>query len=170
MLPIVLDGSKLRAGVAGSGEGLHRRLSMLAAGGVTGPVVFADRPPAGTELAGLQILLVAGLSEAQSRAAAGAARAAGVLVNVEDVPALCDFHVPAQVRRGDLLLAISTAGRSPALSRALREDLERRFGPEWEGRLDELAVLRGEWRAAGASPNEVSQRTRDVLTERGWLG
>jgi precorrin-2 dehydrogenase/sirohydrochlorin ferrochelatase len=169
MLPIVLDGSKLRAGVAGAGEGLDRRLTVLTAGGVTDPAVFADRLPAQEELAGLQILFVAGLSEAQSRAGAQAARRAGVLVNVEDVPALCDFHVPAQVRRGDLLLAVSTAGRSPALSRALREHLERRFGPEWEGRLDELADLRGQWRAEGASPNEVSRRTRERLTERGWL-
>jgi precorrin-2 dehydrogenase/sirohydrochlorin ferrochelatase len=85
------------------------------------------------------------------------------------MPELCDFHVPAQVRRGDLLVAVSTAGRSPALSRALREHLEGRFGPEWESRLDEIADLRNAWRAEGASPNEVSRRTRALLSEREWL-
>ena len=169
MLPIVLSGLMVRAGVAGAGEGLRRRLAVLEAGGIAQPAVFTNRLPSQDELTALNILFVAGLSDAQSRSGAAAARAAGVLVNVEDVPALCDFHLPAQVRRGDLLVAVSTAGRSPALARALREDLEQRFGPEWEGHLDEVAVLRGAWRAEGASPDEVSQRTREMLTERGWL-
>jgi precorrin-2 dehydrogenase/sirohydrochlorin ferrochelatase len=114
-------------------------------------------------------LFVAGLDGDTSRRLAEAARRARVLVNVEDVPELCDFHMPAQVKRGDLLLAVSTAGRSPALSRFLREDLERRFGPEWEERLDEISDLRRRWRAEGVAPDEVSARTRSLLTERGWL-
>jgi precorrin-2 dehydrogenase/sirohydrochlorin ferrochelatase len=169
MLPIILDGSKIRVGIAGSGEGLLRRLKVAKAGGVDEPVLYSDRLPDAGELATLQILFVAGLDAQVSRALAKAAREAGVLVNVEDVPDLCDFHMPAQVRRGDLLLAISTAGRSPALSRALREDLEERFGPEWEQRLDEISTLRGRWRAEGAAPDEVSVRTRSLLSERGWL-
>src|SRR6185295_4439212 len=104
-----------------------------------------------------------GLDETSAADIARDARAASVLVNVEDVPDLCDFHVPAQVRRGDLLVAISTAGRSPALARALREDIEQRFGPEWEGRLEEISALRGRWRADGVSPEEVSARTRNLL-------
>lgn len=169
MLPIILDGSRLRAGLAGAGEGFARRLKVMKAGGVDEPVIFSGRLPNPDEIAKLQILFIAGLDAATSAALAAAARAAGALVNVEDVPELCDFHVPAQVRRGDLLLAVSTAGRSPALSRVLREHLEDRFGPEWDGRLDEIAGLRQTWRAAGAAPNEVSSRTREVLAERGWL-
>ena len=169
MLPIVLDGSNLRAGVAGAGEGLNRRLGVLAVAGIKQPAIFADRLPSAEEIAALKILFIAGLDEAQSCALAEAAREAGVLVNVEDAPGLCDFHLPAQVRRGDLVFTVSTGGRSPGLSRALREDLERRFGPEWDSRLDEIADLRGQWRAEGADPNEVSVRTRAVLSERGWL-
>jgi precorrin-2 dehydrogenase/sirohydrochlorin ferrochelatase len=159
----------VRAGLAGAGGGFERRLKVMKAGGVDEPVVFSDRLPTAAELASLQLLFVAGLDESTSRALAIAARDAGVLVNVEDVPELCDFHMPAQIRRGDLLLAISTAGRSPALSRALREHLESRFGTEWEGRLDEIASLRQAWRAEGTSPEEVSTRTRVLLAERGWL-
>lgn len=168
MLPIMLDGSNLRAGVAGAGEGLDRRRNLLAAAGVV-PRIFAGALPGPEDIGQLQILFLAGLDEHQSRALAEAARAAGVLVNVEDDPALCDFHVPAQLRRGDLVFTVSTAGRSPGLSRALREDLERRFGPEWDDRLDEIANLRRQWRAEGASPTDVSQRTRAVVSERGWL-
>jgi len=169
MLPIILDGSKIRAGVAGTGAGLRRRLNVLAAGGVEDPAIFADRLPSAEEVAGLALLFVAGFDEAQSRVVAGVAREAGVLVNVEDMPALCDFHVPAQVRRGDLTFTVSTCGRSPGLSRALRENLEDRFGPEWDGRLEEVAALREQWRAQGIESSEISGRTRELLAERGWL-
>jgi precorrin-2 dehydrogenase / sirohydrochlorin ferrochelatase len=169
MLPIVLDGSRMRAGVAGAGDGLRRRLNVLAAAGVKDPVIFANGVPSAQDIAGLTVLFIAGLDEGRSRDLAGAARQAGVLVNVEDVPALCDFHVPAQVRRGDLVLTVSTGGRSPGLSRALRENLEERFGPEWDRRLDEIAVLREQWRSEGVGAHEISQRTRGLVAERGWL-
>src|SRR5436190_2384728 len=165
MLPIILDCSKIRVGIAGSGEGLRRRLNLVRAAGPEEPMVYDGRLPTAADLASLQILFVAGFDAETSRALAAAARQAGILVNVEDVPELCDFHVPAQVRRGDLLVAISTAGRSPALARALREDIEQRFGPEWEDRLEEISGLRARWRAEGAAPEEVSGRTRSLLNE-----
>jgi precorrin-2 dehydrogenase/sirohydrochlorin ferrochelatase len=169
MLPIILDGSKVRAGIAGEGEALARRLVTMKAGGVDQPVIFSGRLPAPDELAKLQILFIAGLEASVSRDLAAEARKCGLMVNVEDVPELCDFHMPAQVRRGDLLFAISTAGKSPALSRALREHFEGRFGPEWGERLEEIASLREGWRAEGVKPEEVSARTRAHLAEQGWL-
>ena len=168
MLPIILDGSNLSIAVAGAGEGLARRLAMLAAAGITEPKVYSERLPDADEIARLHILFIAGLDEVGSRELAGAAHLAGVIVNVEDEPTLCDFHVPAQVRRGDLLLTVSTGGRAPGLSHALREDLQRRFGPEWAGHLDEIADLRAQWRAQGIAADVVSERTRALLSERGW--
>jgi precorrin-2 dehydrogenase/sirohydrochlorin ferrochelatase len=167
MLPIVLT-SDLPAGLAGAGEGLARRAELLKSAGVTA-VRFDHAVPTDAEIAPLKVLFIAGLDDAAARALAARTRRLGVLVNVEDVPELCDFHVPALVRRGDLVLTVSTGGRSPGLSRLVREDLERHFGPEWDERLDEIAALRGEWRACGLSPSEISQRTRDVVAERGWL-
>src|ERR1700694_448610 len=168
MLPIILDGSNLSIGVAGVGDGLVRRLAMLTAAGITEPIVYSDALPDTDEIARLHILFITGLDETRARELAGAAHLAGVIVNVEDAPALCDFHVPAQVRRGDLLLTISTGGRAPGLSHALRQDLQRRFGPEWAGRLDEIADLRAQWRADGIDANVVSERTQALLAERGW--
>lgn len=66
----------------------------------------------------------------------------GVLCNVVDDPAHCDFYYPAVVRRGALQIAISTDGKSPALAQRLRMELEQTFGPEYEAWLEELGRLR----------------------------
>jgi precorrin-2 dehydrogenase/sirohydrochlorin ferrochelatase len=71
-----------------------------------------------------------------------AARAWGALVNVMDDPEHCDWAAAAIVARGDLSIAVSTGGRSPALARRLREELEERFGPEWEQILDVVGEAR----------------------------
>jgi precorrin-2 dehydrogenase / sirohydrochlorin ferrochelatase len=62
-----------------------------------------------------------------------------VLCNIVDVPMLCDFYYPAVVRRGQLQIAISTAGASPSLARRLREEMEKTFGPEYSGWLKYLS-------------------------------
>nr|WP_243846454.1 NAD(P)-dependent oxidoreductase [Rhizomicrobium palustre] len=120
-------------------------------------------------LEGLSVLFVAGLGADLSEDLARRARALGILVNVEDVPHLCDFHVPAIVRRGDLVFSVSTKGRSPALARRLREWLESQFGPEWETRLEELAVLRETLRADGVHGEALAGSVRGVIEEKGWL-
>jgi precorrin-2 dehydrogenase/sirohydrochlorin ferrochelatase len=71
-----------------------------------------------------------------------AAQARAIWVNVADEPEYCTFIVPAQVRRGDLTLAISTGGASPALARQLREELQQHFGPEYGPYLDLLQRVR----------------------------
>jgi len=66
----------------------------------------------------------------------------GVLCNVVDVPDLCDFFYPSIVRRGDLQIAISTAGQSPSLAQKIRQQLEKQFGPAYAAWVAELGETR----------------------------
>jgi precorrin-2 dehydrogenase/sirohydrochlorin ferrochelatase len=70
------------------------------------------------------------------------ARRRRVLCNVADDPARCDFYYPAVVRRGDLQIAVSTGGQSPALAQRLRRELDRQFGREYAGWIAELGRAR----------------------------
>jgi precorrin-2 dehydrogenase/sirohydrochlorin ferrochelatase len=167
MLPLVLNPIHLKAGLAGRGDARDRRVALLADAGVEVrllPEVVPDEL-----LKSLQVLFVAGLPEGEARELATRARSFGVLVNVEDVLPLCDFHVPAIVRRGDLLLTASTGGQVPGLARALRENLADQFGPEWTQRLKELGAARAKWRAQGLSTREVSRHVRELIERMGWL-
>lgn len=167
MLPLVLDPQYIKAGLIGQGTARDRRAALLAEAGVDAIVLADDAPDAA--LAPLTVLFVAGLGEGQSRHLAVRARALGVLVNVEDILPLCDFHVPALVRRGDLLLTASTGGRVPGLARALREWLADHFGPEWTVRLKDLGRARAKWRSEGLSTGQVSENVREMLARMGWL-
>jgi precorrin-2 dehydrogenase/sirohydrochlorin ferrochelatase len=167
MLPLVLNPVNLRVGLTGRGLERDRRAALLAEAGVEVRLLPDAVPDA--LLASLQVLFVAGLPEGESRELATRARALGVLVNVEDVLPLCDFHVPAIVRRGDLLLTASTGGQVPGLARALRETLAEQFGPEWTTRLKELGLARAKWRSEGLSPSQVSQNVRELIVRMGWL-
>lgn len=66
----------------------------------------------------------------------------GVLCNVVDVPDLCDFYYPSVVRRGDLQIAVSTAGQSPSLAQLIRKQLEKQFGPAYAAWVTELGETR----------------------------
>jgi precorrin-2 dehydrogenase/sirohydrochlorin ferrochelatase len=70
------------------------------------------------------------------------ARRRRILCNVVDDPDRCDFYYPAVVRRGDLQIAVSTGGRSPALAQRLRRELERQFGREYGRWIAELGRAR----------------------------
>jgi precorrin-2 dehydrogenase/sirohydrochlorin ferrochelatase len=89
------------------------------------------------------------------------ARLRNVLCNSVDDPENCDFYYPAVVQRGDLQIAISTNGRSPALAQRLRQELEQQFGPEYETWLEEL----GEKRDQLFATNLDAEARRKLLHE-----
>jgi precorrin-2 dehydrogenase/sirohydrochlorin ferrochelatase len=183
MVPIVLDGARLPIALVGRGPELGRRLAWLRDGGATDLTVYTDGPVAAAEdvrvvprlpdaeaLAAHRVAWVTGLADAEAATLARLARRLGVLVNVEDRLAWCDFHTPAVVRRGDLVLTASTGGRSPGLAQRVRRWLEERFGDEWEARLDLIATKRAAWRRRPRSLPELAALTDATIDRKGWLG
>jgi siroheme synthase-like protein len=94
------------------------------------------------DLAGAVVCVASAAKPAVRDAIAADARAAGVLVNVMDDVPNCDFAAPAIVRRGDLVVAIGTGGRAPALASRLRAELGERFGPGWAELVDVVGRVR----------------------------
>lgn len=170
MIPIHLDPAQTRIGLVGRGMLTVRRLNWFQGLG-TIPLIFSDRPepdlsaaagpdliprlPNLEDLAGLQVVWVADLEPDEAELLGAAAREAKVLLNTEDVLHLCDFHTPAIVRRGRLVLSAGTGGGSPAAASYVRERLTATFPEAWAEMLDTLTAERLAQKQAGASMAEM---------------
>jgi precorrin-2 dehydrogenase/sirohydrochlorin ferrochelatase len=101
------------------------------------PALFQE-----SHLANAYLVIAATNDLAVNRAVAQLCRKKGILVNVAAPPEESSFIVPSVVERGDLVIAVSTSGASPALSRSIRQELEKKYGPEYELLLTRLAAVR----------------------------
>lgn len=114
------------------------------------------------------VFAATGLKEVD-RAVAGLCRERGILCNAVDDPAYCDFYIPAVVSRGDLQIAISTNGQSPALAQQLRKELETKFDAGWALRLKHLGEARRRLIAsmpAGEERNKLLHLMASAALER----
>ncbi|MEW5871871.1 MAG: bifunctional precorrin-2 dehydrogenase/sirohydrochlorin ferrochelatase [Chloroflexota bacterium] len=139
--------------------------------------VIIERSYRSGDLEGAFLVIAATDDPAVNEAVWQEASRRGCLVNVVDDPLHSNFIVPAIVRRGELLLAISTGGASPALARRLRQQLEAQFGPEYGQLVELMASLRPELMqrfSPGAARLEAALRLVDsdllqVIRDRGVL-
>jgi precorrin-2 dehydrogenase / sirohydrochlorin ferrochelatase len=109
-----------------------------------GKIELEPRPFQTDDLEGVFLAVVATSSRTLNEHIYDEAKKRDVLCNVVDVPDLCDFYYPSIVRRGDLQIAVSTAGQSPSLAQKIRQQLEKQFGPgyaEWVAKLGETRKL-----------------------------
>ncbi|MDH3660045.1 MAG: siroheme synthase [Alphaproteobacteria bacterium] len=185
MIPIIIDPKTVSMALIGRGEVAGRRLALLDQAGAADLAVFSDAPepgfaaaagrrlrlglPISDELEAVQILWIADLPLDLAKPIAVTARARGTIVNVEDVRPYCDFHNPAQVRRGDLLLTVSTNGKSPGLAVRIKRQLALMFGPEWAGRVDAIGRKRKAWRRRERPLPELAQLTNAAIDAKSWL-
>jgi precorrin-2 dehydrogenase/sirohydrochlorin ferrochelatase len=107
-----------------------------------GKIELELRAFSSSDLDGMFLAVVATASRSLNERVYREAQERGVLCNVVDVPDLCDFFYPAVVRRGDLQIAISTAGQSPSLAQRLRQQLERQFGDGYAAWVERLGETR----------------------------
>jgi len=113
------------------------------------------------DLAGAFLVVAATNDPAVNRAVFAEATATGVLCNAVDDPPFCDFYFPSVVRRGDLQIAISTAGNSPALAQQLRKNLNEQLPLDLGDWLADLGNLRRE--VVAAEP--LNEERRLILHE-----
>lgn len=173
--PIVLTGlADGRCLVVGGGAVAARKAAALAEAGARPLVISPElgsemeamataglveplrRPYREGDLAGATLAIAATGDCEVNRAVSEEARRRAVPVNVVDDPELCTFIVPAVVRRGELTVAISTGGGSPALARRLREALEAVIDPGYGDLLAVFAELRPQIIASFAAAEQAA--------------
>jgi precorrin-2 dehydrogenase/sirohydrochlorin ferrochelatase len=183
MMPIVIDLARVPVALIGRDAQALKRLRQLEADGVPRVRIFSDAPsqalrdyagdrlvarlPRAADLAGSRVVYIADFPPEETGDLATIGTVAGALVNVEDQKGWCDFHSPSVVRRGDLLLSVSTNGQSPALARRIRAMLEALFPAEWAERVTALGRLRRRLRAHGLAA-EVAGATNALIARHGW--
>ncbi len=97
------------------------------------------------------------------------AKEEGVLLNVVDVPHMCGFIVPSLIKRGPLSIAISTSGKSPAMARKIRKDLEGVFGEEYAVFLELMGRIRTKLLELNRE-SAANKRTFEMLIDSPLLG
>lgn len=107
-----------------------------------GAVTLKKRAYRREDLEGMLLVIGATDDEQLNRRISQDADRMGTLCNIADRPEICNFILPAVVRRGDLILSISTSGKSPAMAKKLRRELEGQFGEEYGRLLDLMGAVR----------------------------
>lgn len=107
-----------------------------------GKITIIKREYVYGDLEGCYMVYAATDDEETNKTCMRECRENGILLNVVDKPDMCDFIVPANINRGHLNISVSTNGKSPMLSRRIRENLERIFTDEYEEYLEILGEIR----------------------------
>ncbi len=168
--PVNLDVNHRNCLVVGGGRVGTRKVRTLLACGARVTVISPEATPELEALAGQgriqwhrrnyrtsdldDTFLVIGASDDQrlNRNIHQDAEMAQRLCNIADQPDLCNFILPAIVRQGDLMLTISTGGKSPAFAKHMRQQLENHFGPEYGAFLKLMGAIRNRLLAEEHAP------------------
>lgn len=147
--PVSLEVAGRHCVVFGAGPVARSRAAALLDAGAV--VTVIARPHEDGDLAGAFLAVAATGDAAETARIFAEAEREGVLLNAVDDPARCHFAVPAVLRRGDLVVAVSTGGRAPGYAGRLRDELARTVGAEHGTLLDLIAGLRDELPAEWAA-------------------
>jgi precorrin-2 dehydrogenase/sirohydrochlorin ferrochelatase len=132
-----------------------------------GKIIWEAREFRPADLEGAFLVVAATSSPELHEKIYGEARRRGVLCNIVDDPAHCDFYYPSVVRRGALQIAISTSGQSPALAQRLRKELESAFGAEYGEWIQKLGEERKRLMMVKISSEQRRKLLHRLASERG---
>jgi len=127
--------------------------------GRDGSICCRKRLYRGGDLLGKEFVFVATSDAALNRSVAAAAQSLKIWVNAADDPDNCDFILPSIMRRGALIVAVSTGGGSPALARLIREELEDHLSEDYGTMLECAAGVRRELRQWSKPPTAGAWRS-----------
>src|SRR5260221_14302754 len=133
-----------------------------------GKIQWIPRKFASGDLAGATLAIAATSAAGVNAAVYREAEARGILCNAVDDIENCHFYYGAVVQRGDLQIAISTNGKSPALAQRLRKELEAQFGAEYENWIEWLGAARDALRASGASQASNKEVLHNLASKEGF--
>jgi precorrin-2 dehydrogenase/sirohydrochlorin ferrochelatase len=180
--PILVDLQGKKALVVGGGKVAQRKIETLLEHGATVQVVAKELTAALEELRragrieflgeefseafvdGAFVVFAATDDASLNRRVSRTAQQRSLLVNAVDQPADCNFIVPSVLSRGDLVIAVSTSGKSPAFARKVRVELEQSFGEEYGLFLNLMGNLRKEILRLGLSQEENKSTFEDLVT------
>lgn len=174
--PIIVDVSTRSVALIGTGSMAVQKLQVLASAEaqveifdtlldaalaplIGGRVSYTPRLPTAEDLKNRVLVIAAHHDPAVNRAMKELADTVGVLVNVVDAPELSEVFMVSQLRRGDLVIGVSTSGRGPGLARRIREYLGPLFDEGWAERLKGFSAERAQIRQ-----RQMGQKRQEALT------
>ncbi len=145
--------------VGGGGVGTRKVITLLDCGAIVtvvspdvsekllklagnGSIAWEKRSYLTSDLDGIFLVIGATNNEELNRQISADAEKINLLCNIADRPDVCNFILPSIVNRGDLVIAISTSGKSPAFAKTLRKELEKQFGVEYAEFLRLMGAIR----------------------------
>jgi precorrin-2 dehydrogenase/sirohydrochlorin ferrochelatase len=158
--PVNLDIKNRKCLVVGGGSvGTRKVLTLLNCGAIVtvvspdateklleladnGSITWEKRSYLASDLDGTFLVIGATDDEELNRQISADAEKLNMLCNIADRPNVCNFILPSIVNRGDLVISISTSGRSPAFAKKLRKELEKQFGVEYTEFLRLMGAIR----------------------------
>ncbi|MBW1800570.1 MAG: bifunctional precorrin-2 dehydrogenase/sirohydrochlorin ferrochelatase [Deltaproteobacteria bacterium] len=112
-------------------------------------------------------MVIAATDDAQLNREIGMrAREKGLLINAVDQPEDCNFILPSVLKRGELVIAVSTSGRSPALAKKVRESLEKAFGSEYESLVHMMGRIRKEVLAQKRPTEDNTRIFKEIIASK----
>ncbi|MGN0292314.1 MAG: bifunctional precorrin-2 dehydrogenase/sirohydrochlorin ferrochelatase [Lachnospiraceae bacterium] len=133
-------------------------------------IIIRKRKFTESDLDGMELVFAATTDEECNKKVSKLCKEKRILINVADVPEECDFYFPALVRRGDVVVGVSTGGKSPAAAKKIKEKIDTCLPDSLSDFIEETGELRAAVLDSGQKPEEnreYNKKVEDYFREMG---